>query len=315
MKRKGIVIGGGTMGGDIAAIFVAHGADVEIVEIDAETRAVLPGRVQASADEIGAGEVRGDVRIVSAISEVDWSGAAIVIECVFEQLPLKQAVFADLDKAAPPGIPVTSNSSGFPISRIADGLPTAARMAGLHFFMPGHLVPCVEVVRGERTNEATMDAVFAIMAGLGKKPVRVKKDVPGFLANRIKHAMMREAIALVDQGFASAEDVDTAVRYGFGFRYVAAGPLLQKDLAGLDIHCAAAATMYPYLNTDREPAKLMRDLVAAGKRGVKAKQGFYSWDDASVKEADARYKKALRQALEIFRDEDEEKRGSPDRAR
>jgi 3-hydroxybutyryl-CoA dehydrogenase len=303
---KGIIIGGGTMGADIAAIFVAHGDDVEIVEIDAATRAGLPARVAASADEIGTGLSPGRVRVLETIGEVDWRGAEIVIECVFEQLPVKQAVFAELDRAAPAGVPVTSNSSGFPISRIAEGLETARRMAGLHFFMPGHLVPCVEVIRGERTEPATIEAVFATMARLGKKPVRVKKDVPGFLANRIQHALMREAISLVDQGFASAEDVDTAVRYGFGFRYVAAGPLLQKDLAGIDIHCAAAATMYPYLNNDREPAKLMRDLVAAGKRGVKAKQGFYAWDDDGIAAADARYKKALRRALEILRDEEED---------
>jgi 3-hydroxybutyryl-CoA dehydrogenase len=178
-------------------------------------------------------------------------------------------------------------------------------MLGLHFFMPGHLVPCVEVIRGERTAPAVIEKVCGIMADLGKKPVRVRKDVPGFLANRIQHALMREAISLVEQGFASAEDVDAAVRYGFGFRYVAAGPLLQRDLAGIDIHNAAAATMYPHLCNDSEPSRLMRDLVAKGHRGVKAKQGFYRWDDAGIARAQARYKAALRQALEIFRNEDE----------
>jgi 3-hydroxybutyryl-CoA dehydrogenase len=303
---KGVIVGGGTMGADIAAIFLANGADAEVVEIDAAVQSSLPARVAASAAEISDGARLGRLRVVSTIGEVDWRDAAIVIECVFEVLGVKQSVFADLEKYAPGDIPLTSNSSGFPISRIAEGLTTSSRMAGLHFFMPGHLVPCVEVIRGEHTSPAVIDTVFATMAELGKKPVRVKKDVPGFLANRIQHALMREALSLVEQGFASAEDVDTAVRYGFGFRYVAAGPLLQKDLAGIDIHCAAAATMYPYLNNDQQPAKLMRDLVAAGKRGVKAKQGFYSWNDREIAAAEARYKKALRRALDIFREEDAE---------
>lgn len=300
---KGVVVGGGTMGADIAAIFIAHGLDADVVEINPVVRRGLPARVTTAAQEIG-GKKRGTLRVLDAIDGVGWPGVGIVIECVFEDLDVKREVFAQLDGAAPAGVALCSNSSGLPISRIASGTATAERMAGLHFFMPGHLVPCVEVIRGDATSDRTVDRVFKMMADLGKKPVRVKKDVPGFLANRIQHAMMREAISLVEQGFASAEDVDTAVRYGFGFRYVAAGPLLQKDLAGIDIHCAAAATMYPYLCNDDEPSKLMRDLVASQKRGVKDKQGFYGWDDAAIAKAQARYKAALRQALDIFAKED-----------
>jgi 3-hydroxybutyryl-CoA dehydrogenase len=294
------------MGADIASIFIANGADAVVVEIDDAVRAGLPSRVAAATAETGCSGKPGSLEMVEAIGNINWTQAEIVIECVFENLAVKQAVFAELDRQAPIHLPVTSNSSGFPISRISEGLGTADRMAGLHFFMPGHLVPCVEVIRGDRTDPAVITAVCGTMSELGKKPVRVKKDVPGFLANRIQHALMREAISLVDQGFASAEDVDTAVRYGFGFRYVAAGPLLQKDLGGIDIHCAAAATMYPYLNNDREPARLMRDLVASGRLGAKAKQGFYTWNDADVAIAMRRYKRALQKALEIFRIEDEE---------
>jgi 3-hydroxybutyryl-CoA dehydrogenase len=134
----------------------------------------------------------------------------------------------------------------------------------------------------------------------------VKRDIPGFLANRIQHAMMREAIALVDEGFATAEDVDTAVRYGFGFRYLAAGPLLQKDLAGIDIHCAAATTIYPDLHNNDRPSAIMRDLVAAGNFGVKSKnrKGFYEWDDASIAREQKRYQTALTKAMQILRDEE-----------
>jgi 3-hydroxybutyryl-CoA dehydrogenase len=304
-RGKGVVIGGGTMGADIAAIFIANGRDADVVEVDARMRGGIAGRVAAAADEIGGKQPSGSLRIVDSISQVEWSAAALVIECVFEDLATKQAVFAELEAHAPPDLPITSNSSGIPISRIAEGLRSAERMAGLHFFMPGHLVPCVEVIRGERTDPAVAEKVFAAMAALGKKPVRVHKDIPGFLANRIQHALMREAISLVEQGFTSAEDVDIAVRYGFGFRYVAAGPLLQKDLSGIDIHCAAAATMYPHLCNDDAPSRLMRDLVARGQYGIKTKQGFYKWDDESIARARRSYKTALRRALAILRDEEE----------
>jgi 3-hydroxybutyryl-CoA dehydrogenase len=144
------------------------------------------------------------------------------------------------------------------------------------------------------------------MRSVGKKPVQVKRDIPGFLGNRLQHALMREAISLVEQGFASAEDVDTMVRYGFGFRYIAAGPLLQKDHSGIDVHCAAAATMYPHLANATEPSPLMRQMVERGEVGMKApgRRGFYPWDDASIARETARYQRALAAALRILRDED-----------
>jgi 3-hydroxybutyryl-CoA dehydrogenase len=144
------------------------------------------------------------------------------------------------------------------------------------------------------------------MRSVGRKPVQVRRDIPGFLGNRLQHALMREAISLVEQGFASAEDVDTMVRYGFGFRYIAAGPLLQKDHSGIDIHCAAAATMYPHLTNTAEPSPLLRQMVARGEVGMKApsRKGFYQWDDASIARETARYQRALAAALRILREED-----------
>jgi 3-hydroxybutyryl-CoA dehydrogenase len=223
-----------------------------------------------------------------------------------EKLPLKREVFAALERLAPPDAPLASNSSSFPISEIAAGLATQRRMLGLHFFMPAHLVPAVEVIRGERTDEAVAQAVTAIMRSVGKKPVQVKRDIPGFLGNRLQHALMREAISLVEQGFAAPEDIDTMVRYGFGLRYIAAGPLLQKDHSGIDIHCAAAATMYPHLANATEPGPLLRRLVERGEVGMKApsRKGFYAWDDASIARETARYQRALAAALRILRDED-----------
>jgi 3-hydroxybutyryl-CoA dehydrogenase len=306
LNESVVVIGGGTMGCDIAGIFYAAGWNAQVVEVNEKVRARLPSAVPAAAAETGIHRPGGSIDALASLADIDWSRARIVIECVLEELSVKQKVFQELEKLAPAGVPLTSNSSGLPISKIAEHCKSAERMLGLHFFMPAHLVPAVEVVRSVHTDEARAQEVSEIMRSVRKKPVQVKRDVPGFLANRIQHALMREAIALVDEGFASAEDVDLAVRYGFGFRYIAAGPLLQKDLAGIDIHCAAAASIYPELHQNTEPSPLMQTLVSQGHYGVKSpsRKGFYEWDDDSISRAQSRYQTALKKAMQILRDED-----------
>ena len=127
-------------------------------------------------------------------------------------------------------------------------------MANTHFFQPAHLVPLVEIAKGEHTSDATVDALHAIFSSVGRMPVRVSRDVPGFLANRIQHALMREAFSVIDEGLATAEDVDIAVRFGFGFRYAAAGPMLLKEFAGFDTQHAAATVIYPSLCNHSAPA-------------------------------------------------------------
>jgi len=305
-RQSLVVVGGGTMGRDIAAVFGAAGWRVQIVETSAAGRATLAGRVREAARATASAHVPDPLDVLADLDAVDWAGVGLVIEAVPEQLPLKREVFARLEKLAPAAVPLASNSSSFPISEIAAGLATQNRMLGMHFFMPAHLVPAVEVVRGELTDEAVAQAATAMLLSIGHKPVQVRRDLPGFLGNRLQHALMREALSLIEQGIATAEDVDTVVRYGFGFRYIAAGPLLQKDHSGIDIHCAAAATMYPHLANTAEPSPLMRQLVERGDFGMKSpgKRGFYAWDEASIAREQARYRRALAAALAILREED-----------
>lgn len=302
-ESKGVVIGGGTMGSDIASIFIANGHDVDVVEENAAARESLAGKIVASAEEIEAGKALGEVRVRSAIDEVVWDGAFLLIECVTETLAVKQTVFAELERKAPRHLPLTSNSSGFPISQIAEGLVTADRMVGLHFFMPAHLVPCVEVILGEKSDPAVVEAVHAAARRLGKKPVKVHKDIPGFLGNRLQAALCREALALVDGGYATIEDIDTVAQYSFGFRFVAAGPLMQKDLSGLKSVFTSWATMYPTLDNSAELGPTMQRLKAEQKLGVKTKEGFYRWDDEKIARTKQRYMRDLRRALEILRDQ------------
>jgi 3-hydroxybutyryl-CoA dehydrogenase len=298
--RTAAIIGAGTMGADIAAIFCAAGWRVDLVEPDAARWDAARARVARAASQLGCASPPAPV-IHSRLDAPDWSAVGIVIECAPEKLTLKQALFAELAALAPDAVPLASNSSSFPISDIGRGLRTRERMLGLHFFMPAHLVPAVEVIRGEATDPSACERCGALLRSLGKVPVNVKKDVPGFLANRLQHALAREAFALMEEGFASAEDIDAAVRFGFGFRYLAAGPVLQKDIAGIDIHCAAATTMYPHLANDTAPAPVLRDKVTAGHLGMKTGEGFYRWTPESAEREKARYERALLDALAILK--------------
>jgi 3-hydroxybutyryl-CoA dehydrogenase len=173
-------------------------------------------------------------------------------------------------------------------------------MLGLHFFMPAHLVPLVEVILGGKSDPMHAATLMAFMRGCGMVPVLVKKDLPGFLANRLQHALAREAFAMIEAGVATAEDVDNAVRFGFGFRFLAAGPVLQRDHAGVEVHTAAAATMYPSLSTATVPAAVLRDKVAAGKLGMKTGEGFYQWTPESAMRERKRYDDLLRAGLKLI---------------
>ncbi len=297
-----VVIGGGTMGADVAVVLARGGFDVTVVERHAERRASLHGHIAERLSLHGL-EPSSGLRTVAELREVDWAHAGLLIECIPEQLVLKKTLFAELLPLARPDCLLCSNSSSFPISAIAEGLPTQARMLGLHFFMPAHLVPLVEVVLGPQSDEALATRLAATMRACGQVPVLVRKDKPGFLANRLQHALAREAFALIDEGVATAEDVDAAVRFGFGFRFLAAGPVLQRDHAGLDVHCAAAATMYPDLCNAAEPAASLRERVAQGRLGMKTGAGFYDWPEARRLAERARYDALLRKGLALLADE------------
>jgi len=293
------VIGGGTMGADIAASFAASGWRAEIVNPHDAMAESLPARFHAAMQKLGAHPDLGFQRH-ERLDTVPWKEVDLVIEATPERLDVKQDVFRELERLALADTPLCSNSSAIPISRIGQGLATQQRMLGTHYFMPAHLVPAVEVVCSEHTDKAVADRVSEYLRSSGRVPVRVNRDIPGFLANRMQHALSREALSLIDRGIATPEDVDNAVRYGFGFRYIAAGPLLQRDHAGLDIHCAAAATIYPDLCNDAEPARFMSDRVKAGHIGMKVKHGFYEWTDEDIATEKARYETALLGAKAIL---------------
>lgn len=302
-RRTCAVIGGGTMGADIALTLARAGCATQLVETSDPVRQSLPGRLRAGLDALGCARRIDRIAIRASVPEVPWPEVGLVIEAIPEKLDLKRRLFADLVARVHADAWLTSNSSSFPISAIAEGLAGPNRFFGLHYFMPAHLVPLVEVVCGAASDPALAGQLAAFMRATGKVPVIVRKDLPGFLANRLQHALAREAYALIDAGVATAEDVDAAVRFGFGFRYLAAGPLLQRDHAGLDVHAAAAATMYPGLAANKEPSKSLTDRVAAGRLGMKSGGGFYDWTPQAIAKERARYEGLLRAGLALLEPE------------
>jgi 3-hydroxybutyryl-CoA dehydrogenase len=266
-------------------------------------RETLVGRLGAAMQKLGAAYDDARFPLHENVSSLPWENVELAIEAVSERLDLKQQIFEDMVKLSRPGTPLCSNSTAIPISRIGENLPTRERMLGTHYFMPAHLVPAVEVVSSKLTRKAVADRVVEILKSVGKVPVRVGLDIPGFLGARLQAALSREAIDLVHRGIATPEDIDNIVRYGFGFRYLAAGPLLQRDHAGVDVHCAGAETIYPDLCNASEPSPYMSDKVKAGHIGMKAKKGFYDWTEESIAVEKARYERALVASLEILENE------------
>jgi 3-hydroxybutyryl-CoA dehydrogenase len=284
-------------------MFLAHGWKTDVVSRSAGTRDGLPEACSRALAAMGKPADTSGLATFATLPEASWPTIDIVVETVSEDLALKQTLFAEMEALARTGAAITSNSSSFPISQIAKGLKTQGRMLGLHFFMPAHLIPLVEVVRSVHSDVKQAERVGEIMSSLGKRPVQVKKDVIGFLGNRIQGALMREALWLIEQGVASPEDIDATVRLSFGFRYAAAGPIVQKEHSGWDTTCAVAKIIWPDLSNAKGPPPILQRNVDEGRIGFKTKRGFFEWNDESIAKERARYERALRKCLEIFREE------------
>lgn len=282
------------MGHGIALAFATAGRDVAVYEPDPERHRALPGRLRHSlrlmeADEAGADRVAPHRSLAEAVT-----GADMVIEAVPEDLALKQEVFAAIEVAARPDALLASNTSVIPITQIMDGLRHRARAMGTHWWNPPHLIPLVEVVQGRDTGDAEIAAMMETLRDIGKMPVHVRKDVPGFIGNRLQHAMWREAIALVQDGVCDAQTIDTVVKASFGRRLAVLGPLENADLVGTDLALQVHAYVLPHLDRTPEPQKLLRDLVAAGRLGMTSGAGFRDWTDAAAETVRADLARHLR---------------------
>lgn len=303
-QQQAVIIGGGIMGGDIAIIFAAAGWKVHVMSPSQKTRDALGPRIVAGLEKLGAPASHAqNVATYPALGDIPWSAVDLVVEAATEDLALKQRIFKEIEGLARPDIPLATNTSNFPIGDVGKGLATRSRVAGLHFFMPAHLVPLVEVVSAPSTDPKIAEGLVALLKRLGKAPIWVKKDVPGFVGNRLQHAMLREALYLVDDGVISAEGIDTAVRYGFGFRFIACGPMKQKEMSGWDTNYLVASALYPELHAEKTPPALLKAMVEKGHTGMKAKRGFWNWTDESIAREKARIEKALQAGFAILKDD------------
>ena len=296
------IIGGGIMGGDIASIFAAGNWDVHVMSPSAKTRDALPARVAAGLNKLDANAANTvNVKTHASLDAIPWQSIELVVEAATEDLDLKKKLFTQLEALARPEIPLTSNTSTFPIGDIGGHLKTRSRVAGLHYFMPAHLVPLVEIIQADFTDKAVGDWLEHNQKQLGKAPVRVNKDIPGFIGNRLQHAMMREAMYLIADGVVTPEGIDTAVRYGFGFRFLACGPMLQKEMSGWDTNYYAGSSLYPSLHSEKAPPQFLKDMVEKGHIGMKTKRGIWEWTDDGIAKEKARIEKLLQAAFKILK--------------
>ena len=304
-----VIIGTGIMAAGIAAGFISQSVPIAILGRSKEKSAACLKKAILLSKKIGingANANKNDAELETSQSHgelsswQEWDQSQWVIETVAEDMSLKREIFKELDKKVPDHIPIGSNSSGFPISKIADGLKTANRMLGAHYFMPAEVVPLVEIVLGEKTDIRFAEDICNLYRQIQKKPVLVKKDIPGFLANRIQHALMREALSLVEAGIATPEDIDDAVRYSFGFRYAAVGPMTQKEISGWDGMANAAREIYPSLSNITTLPSQLEKLMQSGKTGMKAGEGFRKWTPEEIEKTTEAYSKRLKAAFDVL---------------
>jgi len=284
--NKVLVIGAGTMGHGIAQVFARKGFSVSIFDQDPEALARCRAAITTELDFLVAEKaISAEVRDQTTNNIIDVTElelvareADFVIEVIVEDLQVKRELFGKLDKMCLPQTVLASNTSGISISSIAEATTRPGKVIGMHWWNPPYLVPVIEIIRGKETSDQTLELVKEITLILDKKPVVVNKDIPGFLGNRMQYALMREAIHMLEEGVASAEDIDLMVKAGFGFKFPVMGPLETIDMAGFDIYQKVSGYLYQNLCNSSEPQKLITDKVAKGEKGIKSGIGFYHYD-------------------------------------
>jgi len=284
------VVGAGTMGAGIAQVFAQAGHPVHLHARKRETLEAALRRVRINQDELiqhdlldaaEAAAARGRITVTQDLREA-LTDAAFVSENIPERLDVKQPLFAELDRLTPPETILSTNTSSLPITQVAGDTKHPERVVGFHWFNPPHLIPLVEVIRGDRTGDAAMDETYRLGRAIGKSPIRVQKDIPGFVGNRLQRALEREFFYLERIGACSGADLEVALKQGLGFRWSVVGPLEHADLAGVDTHAATVALLFPLLSNDATPPPLFADLAAKGRLGAKTGAGVYDYTPGEV---------------------------------
>jgi 3-hydroxybutyryl-CoA dehydrogenase len=295
-RGKATVIGAGLMGHGIAQVLAHGGFDVVVHDPFAEALESVPARVEANLQKLGL--PTDTVERISLCSDLEEAatGADWVFEAAPENLELKQEIFAWLDAAAPDHAVLATTTSVMLVGEVADRVARPERVVGTHWWNPPFLVPLVEVVQAEHTSIEVVERTMELLRSLGKAPVHVKRDVAGFVGNRLQHALWREAFNLIDEGVCDAETVDTVVTQGFGIRLPVLGPVANADLVGLDLTLAIHDYVLPKLAQPSQASSGLAERVANGDLGMGTGKGFIEWEDGEADAVRARLFEHLVQA-------------------
>ncbi|WP_264739786.1 3-hydroxyacyl-CoA dehydrogenase family protein [Cytobacillus firmus] len=290
--EKIAVLGCGTMGHSIALNAAWAGLSVKmqgISEADLEQgwtnmlkklEVMLDNGILSDSE---AAQIQENIKMTVSVEEA-VTDATFVIEAVPENIQLKIDLFKRLDALCAPDVILASNTSGLSPTEIASETVYPERTVVTHFWNPAHLIPLVEVVRGERTGDEAVERSFQLLKQMKKKPIEVKKEIPGFVGNRLQYALFREAQYLLEEGIASKEDIDDAVTYGIGRRLPVSGPLMTADMGGLDVFSAISDYLFQHLSSAEGSLPILKKLVEEQKLGDKSGEGYYKWDEAFSKQ-------------------------------
>ena len=288
MKRSEIknilIAGGGMMGKNIAFVFSSE-PSFRVTVYDIRETDVAGGIRLNCAQLLEKGvlspaeleERLGRISFTTDLDSEAVKAADLVVEAVFEDMGVKRETFARLEARCRPETIFCTNTSVMSPSEISRELTYRSRFVGTHFWNPGHLIPLVEVVKSDATSDETAGTVMEVLRDVGKKPVLCRKDVPGFIANRMQHALWREAISIVENGIADAETVDMAVKYSFGLRLPQLGPMENADMVGTDLTWSIHDYILGALEDSHRPSPLLTKLKDEGKLGFKSGEGFQKW--------------------------------------
>ena len=300
--QKVAVIGTGTMGPGISQIFAQSGLKVILYDIQEEplvkAHRAIENNLKTFLDRgiltpAEARETQERITSTSSLTEA-VQAADFVLEAVPEVLDIKKSVFQSLDRLCPPDVILATNTSGLSITEISKATQTPGRVVGMHWWNPPIIIPAIEIIKGAATTDETLEITRALVLKIKKVPVVVKKDVPGFLGNRMQYALMREAIALLNEGVASAEDIDMMIKAGIGFKFPVLGPLETIDMAGLDIFYRVSQYLYGKLDTSAAPPAIVKEKVERNELGLKTGKGFYDYTGINIPDLTAeRIKKLL----------------------
>jgi 3-hydroxybutyryl-CoA dehydrogenase len=292
MKERIAVIGAGMMGQGCSQAFAMAGYEVRLQSLDDEPFRGVRDRIRgdlAFLAEKGLGspdDVGGVLALITTTTDLAEAldGADFVLECIFENLEAKRALFGQMEALVAPDVILATNTSVIRISEIAEACGLPGRVVGAHWWNPAYLVPIVEIIPGEKTTAETVERTARLMAGAGKLPVYVKKDAPGFVGNRLLHALYREAMYIVEQGIADPATVDLVLKYGPGMRFQVMAPFEHMDMVGLDLGIAVESYLWPHLADAHEVFPMLTERVARGELGFKTGGvGFHTWSPEEQK--------------------------------